>query len=206
MQKYRYLYVPLRDSPVLFLRLDQALQLERSAKDLKERLVIRYCLYNGFSPMEISRARIEHLDPVLCKLFMPRRHWKNNCYPDVDPETVRLQIIYSGARKKGPLIRAHHGGHLTRFGVWHIVKRAAQRTTIPDAERVCPLILKRTYARVFLKTPGNTVKELQESFDHIHLEATARYLRFTREDVARAKARMMRRVEHAKAEPLRQVS
>ena len=139
---------------MLFLRLDQALQFERSAQTLKERLVIRYCQFNGLSPMEISCARIEHLDPVERLLFLPRRHWKKNCITTIDGETVRLQIIYSGARKKGPLIRAHHGGHLTRFGVWHIVKRVAQRTSIPNAERICPLILKRTFAREYMGPEG----------------------------------------------------
>lgn len=156
--------------------------------------------------MEICNARIEHLDPVECHLFMPRRHWKDNQTGDIDPDTVRLQIVYSGARKKGPLLRSQKGGHFTRHGIWHIVKRVTRRTAIPDAERICPLILKRTYARIFLRTPGNTIGALQKSFSHKHLSSTARYLRFVLNDVRREKVRMMRRVKLVEEERPRLVS
>ena len=191
---------------MLFLRLDQALELEKAAKDLKERLVIRYAVYNGLSPMEISAARIEHLDPVECVLFLPRRHWKRNCICDVDPETVRLQIVYSGARKKGPLIRSQKGGHLSRVGIWQAVKRVARRTSIPGAVEISPLILKRTFAREWLLAHG-TVGSLQKQLSHKHLWSTAHYLRFVMEDVRRNHARLMERVKRGQeAERLRLVS
>ena len=191
---------------MLFLSLDQALELEKAAKNMKERLVIRYMIFNGLSPMEISAARIEDLNPKTRILFMPRRHWKNNETTDIDPETMRLQIIYSGARKKGPLIRSNRGGHYERRGLWTLVKSVARRTTIPDKQKVCPLILKRTFARIYLKTPGNTIAALQRAFGHKHLWSTARYLRFVLEDVRLEKARMMERIEHAKTEQPRLVS
>ena len=190
----------------MFLRLDQALELEKAAKDLKERLVIRYAVYNGLAPMEISAARIEHLDPVECVLFLPRRHWKRNCVTDIDPETVRLQIVYSGARKKGPLIRSQKGGHLSRVGIWQVVKRVARRTTIPGAVEISPLILKRTFAREWLLAAG-TVGSLQKQLSHKHLWSTAHYLRFALEDVRRNHQRLMERVKRGqKAERLRLVS
>ena len=185
---------------VLYLHLDQALELLSAARNLKEILAVRYCQYNGLSPMEISMGRVEHLDPAACTLFLTRRHWKDNEPADIDPETVNLQLIYNDGRKKGPLILSRNGGHLTRQGIWHIVKQVALRTSIPDAEKICPLVLKRTFARVFLRTPGNTIAGLQKAFSHKHLEATARYLRFTLDDVRREKAQMMMRVEHAKTE------
>ena len=173
---------------------------------MKERLVIRYMVFNGLSPMEVSGARIEHLDPVECTLFMPRRHWKNNETTDIDPETVRLQIIYSGARKRGPLVRSKTGGHYVRQTLWRIVKAVALRTSIPGKEAISPLILKRTFARVFLRTPGNTLAALQRAFSHKHLASTAHYLRFVLNDVRREKAKMMERVERAKTERPRLVS
>jgi len=180
---------------MLFLRLDQALELLDTTRNPKERLVIRYMAFNGLSPMEIRAARIEHLDPVECTLFLPRRHWKRSCVADIDPETVRQQIIYSGARKKGPLIRSRLGGHLSRGGVWYLVKQVARRTAIPDAEKISPLVLKRTFAREWLRS-GGTIGTLKEQFSHLHLEATARYLRFLRDDVRRNHTRLMRRVKH----------
>jgi len=179
---------------MLFLRLDQALELEKAAKELRDRLVIRYMVYNGLSPMELAGARIEHLDPVECTLFLPRRHWKRNCITDVDAETVRLQIIYSGARKKGPLVRNRYGAHFSTNGLWKLVKRVASATSIPGAPRISPLILKRTFAREWLKAQG-TVGSLQKQFSHIHLWSTARYLRFDLEDVRRNHQRLMRRVK-----------
>lgn len=180
---------------MLFLRLDQGLKLLRAADNMRERLVIRYMLFNGLSPMEISGARIEHLDPIECTLFLPRRHWKRNCMTDIDPETLRLQIIYSDNRKKGPLIRSRAGGHLSRLSMWLIVKKVAARTNIPNKEKISPLILKRTFAREYLLTPGNTVGTLQKQFSHRHLWSTAHYLRFLQEDVRRNHRRMMRRIE-----------
>jgi len=182
---------------MLFLRLDQAKELVSAARDLKERLAIRYMVYNGLSPMEVSAARIEHLDPVEGTLFLPRRHWKRNCLAHIDAETVRLQIIYSGARKKGPLIRSQKGGHLGRFGVWHLVRRVARRTTMPGWHRISPRILKRTFAREWLLAGGN-IGSLQKQFSHKHLWSTAHYLQFVMEDILRNHAKLMGRVGHGK--------
>jgi len=178
---------------MLFLRLDQAIEMVDTTRNLKERLVLRYCVFNGLSPLEIAAARIEHLDPVENTLYLPRRHYKRNCMADIDPETVRLQIMYTGSRKKGPLIRSQKGGHLSRFGIWHLVKSVAKRTAIPNAEKISPRILKRTFGREWLRSGGN-IGSLQKQFSHKHLSSTAHYLRFDLEDVRRNHARLMRRV------------
>ena len=192
--------------PVLFLRLDQALDVLEAAETLRERLVIRYMVFNGLSNMELAAARIEHLDPVECTLFLPRRHWKRNCICDIDPETVRLQIIYSGRRKKGPLIRSQRGGHLSKMWIWYIVKRVAFRTSIPGKETISPLTLKRTFAREWLLATKN-IGSLQKQLGHKHLWSTAHYLRFVLEDVRRNHKRLMERVEREKRhERLRLVS
>jgi len=179
---------------MLFLRLDQALDLEKAAKKLRDRLVIRYMVFNGLSATEIAEARIENLDPVECTLFLPRRHWKRNCIADIDPETVRLQAIYSEGRKKGPLIRSNKRCHFSREGIYYLVKRVARRTSIPNARRISPRTLKRTFAREWLLA-GGTIGSLQKQFSHKHLWSTAHYLRFVLEDVRRNHERLMRRVE-----------
>ena len=187
---------------MLFLRLDQALELEQAAVDLKERLVIRYMVYNGLCPMEIAGARIEDLDPIECTLFLTRRHWKNNQVCDIDPETVRLQAIYSGSRKKGPLIRSQKHGHFCTAGIYQVVKRVARRTTIPAAEKISPRILKRTFARIWLLATKN-VCSLQKQFSHKHLWSTAHYLRFDLDDVKENHDRMMRKVKRGQRRELR---
>jgi integrase len=179
---------------MLFLRLDQALQLERVARDLRERLVIRYELFNGLSRQEVRQARIEHLDPVECVLFLPKRHWKRNCVCHIDPETARLQIVYSDGRKKGPLIRSDVGGHCSAVCLHRIVKRVAARTDIPEKERISQLVLKRTFAREWLLA-GGTIGSLQKQFSHRWLWSTAMYLRFIMDDVKQDHAQLMRRVE-----------
>jgi len=191
---------------MLFLRLDQALDLEKAAKDLRERLVVRYMVFNGLSPTEIAEARIENLDPVECTLFLPRRHWKRNCIANIDPETVRLQAIYSEGRKKGPLIRSNKRCHFSREGIYYLVKRVARRTAIPGAERISPRTLKRTFAREWLLA-GGTIGSLQKQLSHKHLWSTAHYLRFVLEDVQRNHAKLMERVKDGqKTERARLVS
>jgi len=179
---------------MLFLRLKHALELLEAAGTPRERLIIRYALFNGLSPMEISDARIENLDPVERTLFLPRRHWKRNVITDIDPETVRLQIMYSGNLTQGPLIRSKKGGHLGREWIWQTVKTVARRTTIPGKETISPLTLKRTFAREWLLS-GGSIGALQKQLGHLHLWSTAHYLRFVMEDVKRNHARMMRRWE-----------
>lgn len=192
---------------MLFLRLDQAFELLQACKNQKETLVVRYFMFNGLSPMELANARIEHLDPKECELFMPRRHWKNNQVTDIDQETVKLQIIYSGQRKKGPLIRNELlKCHYNPKSLWLMVKRIAKRTTIPSKEQVCPLILKRTFARIFLKTDGNTVLDLQGAFSHRHISSTQHYARYVLDDVKVAKRRMMEKIKHEEAKSARLVS
>ena len=179
---------------MLFLRLRYALELLEAARTPRERLILRYMIFNGLSPMEISGARIEHLDPVECSLFLPRRHWKRNCITDIDGETVRLQILYSGPLEEGPLIRRRDGCHIGTQWIWHLVKRVARRTAIPGKEAISPLILKRTFAREWLLATKN-LGSLQKQLSHIHLSSTAHYLRFVMEDVKPDHAKMMRRWE-----------
>lgn len=191
---------------MLFLRLDQTINLLRSCRDLKETLAIRYMVLNGLSPMEIANGRIEDLDPIESTLFLPKRHWKRNCLADIDSETVKIQAIYSGDRKKGPLLRSRRtGGHLTKWALWALVKRVARRTSIPNAEKINPLILKRTFAREWLLA-GGIVSSLQKQFSHRHLWSTAHYLRFMMEDVRRDHVQFMRRIRDAETESTRLVS
>ena len=185
-------YLPDIDAVMLFLRMDQALELLRAAKNMKERLVLRYMIFNGLSPMEISSARIEHLDPIENTLFLPRRHWKTKCVADIDPDTVKLQIIYSKDLRKGPLIRSQRGGHYSLKGIWGVVKRVARRTLIPGRDRISPIILKRTFAREWL-TAGGTLGTLQKQLGHKHLWSTAHYLRYVLEDVKRNHLKLLRR-------------
>lgn len=180
-------------TPMLFLRLDQAIQLEKAAKNLKERLAVRYALYNGLSSGEIASARIEHLDPVECTLFMPWRHWKKNQICDIDPETVRLQAEYSEPRVKGPLLRSNKGGHYTREGVYYLIQRVAKRTDIPNRKGISPRTLKRTFCREWLLA-GGTVGSLQKQLGHKHLWSTAHYLRFVLKDVQVNHKRFMNHV------------
>lgn len=216
----------MRFTPMLFLRLDQALQLERAAKNLKERLAIRYALYNGLSSGEIADGRIEHLDPVENRLFLPKRHWKRNCICDIDSETVKLQTIYSESRKKGPLLRSNKGGHYSREGIYYLINRVARRTNIPSKEGVSPRTLKRTFAREWLSPEDSqevqcpkcnhsfrikvslscgNLGTLQKQFSHKHLWSTAHYLRFMLDDVRIHHDRMMRKVKHERTKSTRLV-
>lgn len=187
---------------MLYLRLDQLLRLLAACETMREKLVIRYFGFNGLSPMELANARIEHLDPVECTLFLPKRHWKKNCQTDIDAETVRLTIIYCGDRKRGPLIQSRYGGHFRSKGLLRLVKRVARRTIIRDRHKISALILKRTFAKLFLKTPGNTIGGLQKQFSHKHLWSTAHYLRFDMDDVREEHDAMMRQIENAKRKPV----
>lgn len=204
---------------MLFLRLDQALELLRACETvdpwhtrtrqkiiLKQKLAVRYFMLNGLSPMELASARIEHLDPVESILFLPRRHWKRNCITDIDRETVKLQIVYSEGRKKGPLLVSRTtGGHYMPSGLWDLIKRVAARSNIVGKESITPLILKRTFAREWLLS-GGSVSSLQEQFSHRHLWSTAHYLRFVMEDVKRDHNRFMERIKDAKTKSARLVS
>lgn len=190
-------------TPMLFLRLDQARELLRATRTLREKLVIRYFMLNGLAPTELSLARLEGLDPVDCTLFLPKRHWKKNCLIDIDPETVKLQIIYAGNRTTGPLILGRQGG--LKFN-WlnRIVHHVADRTCIAGKEHINPLVLKRTFGKIWVRSrkigklkcphcgceldidievPGGSICTLQKQFSHKHLWSTAHYLRFCLDDV-----------------------
>jgi len=179
---------------MLFLRLDQALELEKAADNLKKRLAVRYAQFNGLSSGEIAAGRVEYMDPVECTLFLPWRHWKRNCLCSIDSETVKLQAIYSEGRKAGPLLRSNKGGHLDRVAVYYIIKRVAAKTRIPGREGISPRTLKRTFAREWLLA-GGSLGSLQKQLGHKHLWSTAHYLRFILEDVQRNHARLMERVK-----------
>lgn len=96
-------------------------------------------------------------------------------------------------------------GHLGPWAFWALVQRVAKRTFIANKQLIGPLILKRTYARLYLKTPGNTIAGLKKSFSHKKLSSTAHYLIFVLDDVRQEKQRMMRRIEREKTESVRSV-
>jgi hypothetical protein len=187
------------NTTLLFLRLDQARELLRAARTLREKLVIRYFLLNGLAPTELSLARLEGLDPVNCTLFLPKRHWKRNCLADIDAGTVHLQLSYAGNRVDGPLIRGRADKRRAKGSGLHynwlnrIVHKVADRTCIAGKERVSPIVLKRTFAREWLLSGGG-VGTLQKQFSHKHLWSTAHYLRFVMEDVKPEHTRMVGRV------------
>lgn len=191
--------------PMLFLRFDQAKQLLRAAVTLREKLVIRYFLLNGLAPMELSLARIEYLDPVECTLFLPKRHWKRNCIAHIDSETVKLQIVYSEDRREGPLIRGRYENKQPDRSTFNnIVKRIAERTNIIGKKAICPIVLKRTFGKEWLKSGGN-VGSLQKAFSHKHLWSTAHYLRFFMDDVKEDHTRLLRRIEGIEQKPIVEV-
>ncbi len=171
---------------MLVLREDQARELLEVAKTMREQLLMRYFLLNGLAPTELSLARLEGLDPVECTLFLPKRHWKKNCVTDIDAGTVRLQIIYAGDRTTGPLIMGRQGG-LKYHQMWDIVKQVAMRTMIPGKEKISAVVLKRTFAKIWLtsgsKKNGGNLGSLQKQFSHRWLSSTAHYLRFFMDDV-----------------------
>lgn len=177
-----------------FLSIPQVWELHDAAINLKETLVIRYAVFNGLCPMEIAGACREHLYPEDHILVLPKRHWKTNCVTTIDTETIRLQLLYSGPRETGPLILNPHGRHLSRQGVWYIVKQVARRTSIPNYWMLSPRVLKYTFARMWLLTPGNTIGTLQRAFSHKHLSSTAHYLKFILPDVRREKHKLMEHV------------
>lgn len=199
---------------MLFLSIDCARELERATVDLKERLTIRYLLYNGLAPGELSRGRLEHLDAAEHVLFMPRRHWKRNCICNIDAETISLQAVYSEGRRKGPLLVSGKGGHFTPGGIYKVVNRVAARTDISDKNRISPIVLKRTFAREWLRprlvksilcprcghqidvdfqVVVGSLGSLQKQFSHKHLKNTAHYTRFVLEDVEPDHLRLMQK-------------
>ncbi len=185
--------------------MDEAVQLLEACRDLRETLIIRYFLFNGLNPMELASARIEHLDVINGVLWLPRRHWKNNCVCDIDRETIQLQTMYSDGRRKGPLLRSQRRGHLSPPHLRYLVHRIADRTEIRGKEHICPRVLKYVFATTWLDTGGN-LGSLQKQLSHKHLWSTGRYLRFTMRDVKNDHARLIWRAKHAqKTEPLRPV-
>jgi integrase len=154
-------------------------------------------MLNGMAPKELSLARVEGLDPVNCTLFLPKRHWKKNCLTDIDAQTVRLQIIYSGDRTTGPLLTGRLSDGLRYQRLYEIVKEIAARTNIAGKEKISPIILKRTFAKIWLRSgsrkDGGNLGSLQKQFSHKHLWSTAHYLRFFMDDVKEDHLHMIER-------------
>jgi integrase len=73
----------------------------------------------------------------------------------------------------------------------------AKRTCIAGKEKVSPIVLKRTFARIWLlsggKKNGGNVCTLQKQFGHKHLWSTAHYLRFFMDDVKADHLNMLER-------------
>jgi site-specific recombinase XerD len=105
--------------------------------------------------------------------------------------------MYAGDRAEGFLLtgRCTEGLKYQRF--WEIVKAVAMRTNIAGKEKISPIVLKRTFAKIWLKSgrkkDGGNLGSLQKQFSHKHLWSTAHYLRFFMDDVKEDHLNMLER-------------
>ena len=159
----------------VLLRWEEALQVEKASRTLRDRLVIRLCLFVGMRGHEVADARVEHVDPVSGWIYIPWGHRAGPRYAAVDKDTLRLLAEYVDLRAEGPLVVREDGAAITRYIVYHVVTRTAARAGVKKPKPVCPLLLRHCFATTWLRKGGN-IRLLQKQLGHKHLQSTAYYL------------------------------
>ena len=205
---------------MIYLRWDEALRVEEAAESLRDRLIIRLCMYVGMRAHEVAEARIEHVDPVNGWIYVPHGHTSGPRISVIDRETLKLLAIYVGSRKKGPLLLRNGGLPISRDTAYRAVRKAGERSGINKSKPIGPLVLKHTFSTTWLrgapktkilecpmcgaksvvdiKTPGN-IRLLQKQLGHQKLESTAHYLDWIPDEVKSEHERLFERKREASA-------
>jgi integrase len=167
---------------MLYLRWEEALRVEAAAASLRDRLIVRLCMYGGLRAHEAADARIEDVDPAGGLIYVPHGHNNGPRYVAIDRETLRLLAVYVGPRKKGPLLVREDRAPLTRWIVYYAIRKAGENAGIRKSKPVGPVMLRHTFATTWLKRKGN-IRLLQKQMGHTKLESTAYYLDWMPEEV-----------------------
>jgi len=178
-----------RREPMLCLRWDEALRVEKAAETLRDRLIVRLGIYVGMRAHEIADARIEDVDLINEWIYIPHGHAAGPRYAAVDFETLRLLASYVGDRQRGPLLARSNGQPITRWIVYYAVRKAAEKSGVVRARPIGPLVLRHTFATTWLHRRGN-IHLLQRQLGHQQLKSTAYYLDFLPDEVKAEHARL----------------
>jgi len=167
---------------MIILRWDEAKTVEAAAGSLRNRVVVRLCLYAGLRAHEVADARIEHIDPVNGWIYIPHGHNNGPRFVAIDSQTVTLLSSYVGPRKKGPLITHANGERIGRWSVYYIVRSTGEKSLIRKGKPIGPVMLRHTFATTWLRRKGN-IRLLQQQLGHKQIRSTGYYLDFLPEEV-----------------------
>jgi integrase/recombinase XerD len=181
--------ITIRQSVRAFLRWHQGLQVEKAARSLRARLIIRLVLFVGMRAHEIADARIEHVDPINGLIYVPHGHSSGPRWAAVDQTTLQLLMKYVGSRVRGPLLIRHDGSAITRHIVYYQVMRAAALSGIVSVKRVGPNVLKHTFATTWIRKDGNLIL-LKKQLGHRKLDSIQAYLDLLPEEVKAEHSRL----------------
>jgi integrase len=167
---------------MMFLRWEEAVKIELAAESLRDRLIVRLCMYIGMRAHEVADAKIEHIDPIGGWVYIPHGHNSGPRYAAIDIGTLGLLAQYVGSRFKGALLTGDNGKPITRWIVYYAIKKAGENSGIIKDKPIGPLVLRHTFATTWLHKKGN-IRHLQKQLGHAKLESTAFYLDWLPDDV-----------------------
>ena len=167
---------------MIFLRWEEALKVEQAAESLRDRLIVRLCMYVGMRAHEVADAKIEHVDPIGGWIYIPHGHNSGPRYAAIDLTTLRLLAQYVGPRIKGPLLTRENNEPLTRWIVYYAIKKAGDSSGIIKDKPIGPVVLRHTFATTWLRKKGN-IRHLQKQLGHAQLKSTAYYLDWVPDDI-----------------------
>jgi len=178
-----------RGQVLIVLRWHDALNVEKAAETLRDRLIIRLALFVGMRAHEITDASIEDFDFINGWVLISHGHFAGPRFAAVDDKTLLLIQDYVGQRKHGPLITRRNGQPISRFIVYYVIRKAGKKSGFRSLGTIGPNVLKRAFATEWLRKKGN-IRLLQKQLGHVHLESTAHYLMFLPEEVKAEHSRL----------------
>lgn len=150
---------------------------------LRDRTLLLFMYNTGARVQEVSDLRVKHLDlepPLRVHLHGKGDKWR--VCPLWD-ETARQLKLLSEQQKgswhaENPVFLSQHGQSLTRFGIYKIVRRYAQRLESngkdPRSKHISPHTFRHSTAMHLLES-GVEVNVIRGWLGHVDLETTNRY-------------------------------
>lgn len=156
----------------------------RKGRSCRDRVLIMFMYNTGARVQEVADLRVEHLD--LSKLNV-RLHGKGDKWRTCPlwPETVSsIQKMFDERPRQPsePVFLSSTGKHLTRFGVYKIVRRHSQniakKRSDGSVKPISPHLVRHSTA-IHLLESGVEINVIRGWLGHVSLETTNRYAEIT---------------------------
>jgi site-specific recombinase XerD len=161
--------------PIEILTIEQIQELFTTSKTLREQVVL-HCLYSlGLRLSEVSNIELEDIDREKKILLVKKSKTKKQRQVPMNSNSLQVLVAYIEQERpidKGNKLIQGLKGDVTSDGIYQILKKLAQRTSLK--KRIYPHLLRHSISSHLLSR-GMDLEQISKFLGHSSVESTQRY-------------------------------